>query len=50
MTKSVPKKSKNSIKKTDTESHILLELGLKRQGLYYASLKIANITQIAQGA
>ena len=24
--------------KTDTEAHNLLELGLKRQGLYYASL------------
>ena len=34
--------------KTDTEAHSLLELGLKRQGLYYVSLHISNVKQIAQ--
>ena len=36
--------------KTDTEAHILLEFGLKRQGLYYAYLQTANVKQIAQGS
>ena len=36
--------------KTDTESHSHLELGMKRQGLYYASLQVANVKKIAQGA
>ena len=31
--------------KTDTKSHSLLELGLKRQGRYYASLQISNVKQ-----
>ena len=34
----------------DTEAHSLLELGLKRQGIYYVSLQIANVKQIARGA
>ena len=35
---------------TNTKDHSLLELGLKRQGLYYASLQIFNVKQIALGA
>ena len=34
----------------DTEAHSLLELGLKRQGIYYVSLQIANVKQITRGA
>ena len=34
--------------KTDTEAHSLLQLGMKRQGLYYSYLQIANVKQIAQ--
>ena len=34
--------------KTNTEAHILLYLGLKLQGIYYASLHIINVKQIAQ--
>ena len=35
---------------TYNKAHSLLELGLKRQGLYYLSLHIANVRKIAQGA
>ena len=35
---------------TNTKDHSLLELGLKLQGLYYASLQISNVKQIALGA
>ena len=34
--------------KTDTKDHSLLELGLKRQGLYYAYLQIDDVKQISQ--
>ena len=36
--------------KTYTKAHSLLEFGMKRQGLYYASLQITNVKQIAQGS
>ena len=36
--------------KTDTQANSLLELELKRQGLYYAYLHISNVKKIAQGA
>ena len=32
--------------KTDTESHSLLELEMKHQGLYYRYLQIANVKKI----
>ena len=35
--------------KIDTEAHILLELGLKRQGLYHTYLQITPVKQISQG-
>ena len=35
---------------TDTKVHSFLEIRLKRQGLYYASLQITNVKQIAQGS
>ena len=35
---------------TDTESHSILKFRLKRQGLYYSSLYIANVNNIAQGS
>ena len=35
---------------TDTKSHSLLKLVLKLQVLYYTSLQIANVKQIAPGA
>ena len=35
--------------KTDTKDHSLLELGMKRQGLYYAYLKTANVKEISRG-
>ena len=34
--------------KTNAKAHSLLEIRLKRQGLYYASLQIANVKQIAR--
>ena len=36
--------------KKDTKDHGILELGLKRQVLYYKSLYIANVNQIRRGA
>ena len=36
--------------KIDIKAHSLLDLGLKRKGLYYASLQINNVKQISRGA
>ena len=33
----------------DTKAHSLLEIGLKRQVLYYSSLHLANVKQLSRG-